>query len=128
MPYQEHLVSREWEIHPEVRTEILPLFLNIEADRKASPFNAILPMFVPSFLHPASTWVDAWAQEGNRWDEMYLFPPQSEVQVLACLESFMGQMALILEDCPPQILPFEQEELYKVLILEHPLRQKVRGV
>lgn len=75
MPYQRPLRFQGVEIHPEDRTDILPHFLIIETDQKASLLNAILPMFVPPFPHPVTGWVDAWTQEGNRWNDVYLCGP-----------------------------------------------------
>ena len=44
-------------------------------------------IFVLPRAHHATTVVGAWMQDGNRWDKVYLFRPQSQVQkVLTCLE------------------------------------------
>ena len=53
------------------------------------PFNVQLSyqIFVLPRAHHATTVVGAWMQDGNRWDKVYLFRPQSQVQkVLTCLE------------------------------------------
>ena len=119
----------EWELHPQDRENLLHLFPNMEVDLMATPYNAVLKTFVSPFYHPQSSHVDAWSLDWNQWEDVYLFPPPSQVhKVFTALRSFQGKMTLILRAhpllMPPRDLP---KPLSVVGPLLHPPRQLVRG-
>ena len=119
----------EWELHPQDRENLLHLFPNMEVDLMATPYNAVLKTFVSPFYHPQSFHVDAWSLDWNQWEDVYLFPPPSQVhKVFTALRSFQGKMTLILRAhpllMPPRDLP---KPLSVVGPLLHPPRQLVRG-
>ena len=57
----------------------------------ATPWNAVLKKFVSALFHPAAEAVDAWALDWNRWTDVYLPPPPSQVpKVLENIRLFQG--------------------------------------
>ena len=120
----------EWEIHPADRQRVLALYPNLEVDLMATPYNAILGVFISPFDHPSARGVDVWSLDWNQWSEVYLFPPPSQVaKVFQTLRSFKGKMTLILRSHPLLFLPKDlPRQIVPVFPLTHPPRQLVRGV
>ena len=120
----------EWELHPEDRARILASFPRMQVDLMATPWNAILKEFVSPFFHPEAEAIDAWAVDWNRWTDVYLFPPPSQLQkVLESLRLFRGKLTLVMRDHPVSFIPQDlPRPLVKVFTLTFPPQQRVRGV
>ena len=119
----------EWELDPLDKEKILSLFPRLEVDLMATPFNSILEKFVSPFLHPQAVAVDAWAINWNQWQEVYCFPPPSQVpKLLDSLALYRGKMTLVLRDHPLLFIPPRlRNSLVKISPLSRPPRQLVRG-
>ena len=94
-----------------------------EIDMFATRLNAQLPRFISPFPDPLAVAVDAFAQDWNKWNFLYLYPPvKILMRVLSSLETFKGKGVIVTPYWPTQPwFPHFQSRMEDFFVIPNPV-------
>ena len=89
-------IPTEWTLDNESFGRVQALLPDLQIDMFATRNNNQLPLFISPVLDSRTQLVDAFQQDWNQWERIYLFPPRTLIsRVLESLRGYKGQAALV---------------------------------
>ncbi|MPC18598.1 uncharacterized protein LOC123515634 isoform X7 [Portunus trituberculatus] len=90
--------SVEWRLRPQVFKSLTERYGTPEVDLFTSRDTALLPLFLSFSQRAQVGGLDAFTEDWNRWNYIYLFPPPATkilLRVVQTLQDYLGQVLLV---------------------------------